>query len=46
METLWAIGKFVLLIVGVGLAIYVYLLFMRGLNQIPDPKEPSDKDQS
>ncbi|GIP47191.1 hypothetical protein IM700_018680 [Paenibacillus sp. DXFW5] len=46
MATLWAIGKFVLFMAGLGLAVYVYLLFMRGLNQIPEPKDQRDKDQS
>ncbi|MGG3453849.1 hypothetical protein [Paenibacillus rhizolycopersici] len=43
MEILWGIGKFVLLIAGLGLAIYVYSLYMRGLNQIPDQEEKKEK---
>ncbi|GIO41761.1 hypothetical protein [Paenibacillus apis] len=44
MEILWGIGKFFLFIGGIGLAIYVYSLTIRGLNQIPDHDDKKAKD--
>ncbi|MHA0855540.1 hypothetical protein [Paenibacillus sp. CMAA1364] len=45
MDTLWSIGKILLFIGGLILPLYVYYLYMKLMDTIPNPKDKDNGDE-